>query len=244
MRVFLLAGDYNGERLYQLKNKEKQYLGKVLRLSVGAELTAKDRKENYYKATLVDDDTLSLEKTDNPELTMLDDLSGYKGEFKSISMFISILKGKKNEMVVRALTEMGIKRIFLVKTDFVQEREFSAHQKDRLDTILKEAVQQSGSAAPILIGPISFDEALKEAGNDAIMLHQSRRNKTISLKEAIREDMDEISCFIGPEGGFSDEECEKAEAIGVKTVLLNTNILRAETAAIYSAASIQTLLQG
>ena len=66
------------------------------------------------------------------------------------------------------------------------------------------------------------------------------------LTEAVRE-MDknyDFACFIGPEGGFSDLECEMAEDKGIKTVLLNTNILRAETAAIYTASSLQTLIQG
>ena len=106
MRVFLLSGDFKGDRIYTLKSKEKQYLGKVLRLEVGTVFTAKDRKENYYRAELIDEGTLSLELSENYEETLLDGLSGYKGEFSHITMYISILKGKKNETVVRALTEM------------------------------------------------------------------------------------------------------------------------------------------
>lgn len=246
MRIFLLSGDYNGERLYSLKSKEKQYLGKVLRLEVGTVFTAKDRKENYYTAELIDEDTLSLVSSDKPEETLLDGLSGYKGEFFPITMFISILKGKKNEMVVRALTEMGVTRIIFVKTEFVQEKDFTSHQRERLESIVKEAVQQSGAKSPILEGPIDFKKALENAPKNSMILHQSTRGKTMCLTEAV-EEMDknyDFACFIGPEGGFSDSECELAEDKGIKTVLLNTNILRAETAAIYTAASLQTLIQG
>ncbi len=246
MRIFLLSGDYNGERLYSLKSKEKQYLGKVLRLEVGTVFTAKDRKENYYTAELINEDTLSLVSSDKPEETLLDGLSGYKGEFSPITMFISILKGKKNEMVVRALTEMGVKRIIFVKTEFVQEKDFTSHQRERLESIVKEAVQQSGAKSPILEGPIDFRKAIEIAPENSMILHQSTRGKTMCLTEAVRE-MDknyDFACFIGPEGGFSDSECELAEDSGIKTVLLNTNILRAETAAIYTAASLQTLVQG
>ena len=246
MRIFLLSGDYNGERLYSLKSKEKQYLGKVLRLEVGTVFTAKDRKENYYTAELIDEDTLSLVSSDKPEETLLDGLSGYKGEFFPITMFISILKGKKNEMVVRALTEMGVTRIIFVKTEFVQEKDFTSHQRERLESIVKEAVQQSGAKSPILEGPIDFRKALEIAPKNSMILHQSTRGKTMCLTEAV-EEMDknyDFACFIGPEGGFSDSECELAEDKGIKTVLLNTNILRAETAAIYTAASLQTLIQG
>ena len=50
------------------------------------------------------------------------------------------------------------------------------------------------------------------------------------------------SLFIGPEGGFSDEECCLAENKGFFSVLLRTNILRAETAAVYTSAAVQSLL--
>ena len=78
MRVFLLSGDFKGDRIYTLKSKEKQYLGKVLRLEVGTVFTAKDRKENYYRAELIDEGTLSLELSENYEETLLDGLSGHK----------------------------------------------------------------------------------------------------------------------------------------------------------------------
>lgn len=246
MRVFLLSGEYNKDGFYALRAKEKQYLSKVLRLKIGTVFTAKDKKENYYRAELIDEDTLSLESSACPEETLLDGLSGYKGEFHSITMFISLLKGKKNELVVRALTEMGIERIVFVRTQFVQEKELTSHQIERLDAIVKEAVQQSGAKALEIEGPIDFDEAIEKCPSNSIILHQSPRNETKCLSETIGEMDSEkpFGCFIGPEGGFSDSECEKAENKGIKTVLLNTNILRAETAAIYASAALQTLLQG
>ena len=44
-----------------------------------------------------------------------------------------------------------------------------------------------------------------------------------------------IALFIGPEGGFSDEEIEEAAAVGVQPVTLGSRILRAETAAVVAA---------
>ena len=141
---------------------------------------------------------------------------------------------------------MGVQRIIFVKTEFVQEKDFTSHQRERLESIVKEAVQQSGAKSPILEGPINFEKAIEQAPKNSMILHQSTRGKTMCLTEAVRE-MDknyDFACFIGPEGGFSDSECEMAEDKGIKTVLLNTNILRAETAAIYTASSLQTLIQG
>ena len=77
MRVFLFDKSFSGEKTYTLKKRDRQYLLKVLRLSVGETFTAKDVDDNYYKATIIDEDTLSVEVTDTPEETLLDHLSAY-----------------------------------------------------------------------------------------------------------------------------------------------------------------------
>jgi 16S rRNA (uracil1498-N3)-methyltransferase len=45
-----------------------------------------------------------------------------------------------------------------------------------------------------------------------------------------------IALFIGPEGGFDEEEIAAAQTAGVLPVTLGPRILRAETAAIVAAA--------
>ena len=244
MRIFLLGQDYDGSPLYSLKKREIQYLEKVLRLEKGTVFTAKDKDENYYEATLEDEGTLLLKPTMTPEDTLLDSLSGFSGPFAPIDVYVSILKGKKNESVVRALTEIGVRRIIFMDTDNVQEHGLSIHQRERLETILKEAVQQSGSKPPVLSGPISFSEAVETAEGKRLILHQSLRGNTTYLEKVFsKEDIKIVaSLFIGPEGGFSDEECCLAENNGFFSVLLRTNILRAETAAVYTSAAVQSLL--
>ena len=145
---------------------------------------------------------------------------------------------------MRALTEIGVRRIIFMDTDNVQEHGFSIHQRERLETILKEAVQQSGSKPPVLSGPISFSEAVETAEGKRLILHQSLRGNTTYLEKVFsKEDIKIVaSLFIGPEGGFSDEECCLAENKGFFSVLLRTNILRAETAAVYTSAAVQSLL--
>ncbi|MGN1164705.1 MAG: RsmE family RNA methyltransferase [Candidatus Ornithospirochaeta sp.] len=244
MRVFLLDKEYDSGSIYTLRKREVQYLTKVLRLETGTVFTAKDKDENYYRATLIDPKTLSLEPTENPEETLMDSLSSYCGPFAPIDVYVSLLKGKKNEGVVRALTEIGVRRIVLVDSQNVQEHTLSPHQKERLETILKEAVQQCGGKAPVLIGPVSFNEAVQSAEGTKVILHQSTRGKTTTLSKIFSSGDVKIvaSLFIGPEGGFSDEECDLAENHGAEPVLLRTNILRAETASVYAASVVQSLL--
>ena len=243
MRVFLLKHE-SKDGIYHLTTKEKNYLFRVLRLNVNDIFTAKDSKEQYYKAFLFDENSITLEKTEKPEETLLDSLSSYRGPFVPLTVFISVLKGKKNEIQVRALTEIGVSRIVLVNTSFTQSP-LSQHEIERLKAIIAEAVQQSGSKEPELEGPVDFTSALSLADNLTLILHQSSLEKTKTLSEALSDaDINtRISVMIGPEGGFSDDECDKALSKGAIPVLLNTNILRAETAAIYTASAVQALLQ-
>ena len=244
MRIFLLR-EGAGEGIYKLSSKERIYLTRVLRLEINSTFTAKDRDGRFYKAFLFDGDTLALEPTDAPEETLLDGLSSYKGPFVPITAFISVLKGKKNELEARALTEIGVRRIVLMETEFTQSP-LSGHQIERIEAIIREAVQQSGSQAPELIGPVSFSEALGMAEGRTLLLHQSALGEEPKRLSDVLSDLDgtvPVSMMIGPEGGFSDRECALACSEGAVAVLLNTNILRAETAAIYTAAAIQSFFQ-
>ena len=240
MRVFLLSGNADGG-IYKLSQKERRYLFSVLRLNVNDVFTAKDKNGDFYKAFLFSEDSMTLERTENPENTLLDSLSSYKGPLLPITMMVSVLKNKKNETEIRMLTEMGVRKIVLMNTEFT-EGYLNDHQKERLSLIMREAVQQSGANLPELIGPIPFSEALKEAEGRLMILHQGIRKDSSSIIKAM-EGSSSATAMIGPEGGFSDSECEEAERAGAIPVLLKTNILRSETAAVYAASAIQTILQ-
>jgi 16S rRNA (uracil1498-N3)-methyltransferase len=45
-----------------------------------------------------------------------------------------------------------------------------------------------------------------------------------------------LACFIGPEGGFTDDEVGLARSSGILTITLGERILRMETAAVVALA--------
>ena len=86
---------------------------------------------------------------------------------------------------------------------------------------------------------MSFAEACESADGFGVIPWEGERAR--SLKHALN-DMDrtahDISVFIGPEGGYTGEEIELAESLGVVSVSLGKRILRAETAGVVTAAAI------
>jgi len=78
---------------------------------------------------------------------------------------------------------------------------------------------------------MSFAEAVKEASEmDGAMIPYELEEKR-GLKEFLNDfDGRSLGIFIGPEGGFSAEEIEKALMAGIMPVTLGKRILRTETA--------------
>lgn len=241
MRIFLLDDSCNGEGTYSLRKREQQYLFKVLRLKDGEVFTAKDQAGRFYTARIAGD-TLLLEYTEKPEETLLDGLSAYKEDIYPVKVCQCICKGKKNEDIVRMLTEAGCEEIVFLKSRYSQNDSFSAHDLQRLETIRKEAIQQSGSATAVKpFRIISIEELCEEENRPVIFLHQSQRGSTRLLKEVLTsiDSPQGVVLVVGSEGGFSDDECEYLESHGALCALLQTNILRAETAGIYALGVIQ-----
>ncbi len=242
MRIFLLSGPVKGE-VYSLSQKELHYLKDVLRIKENTVFTARDKNNLYYKALLIGD-TLTLEETDDAEETLLDSLSGYDEEIFPLYVYQCLCKGKKNESIMRMLTEAGCREINFVRSRYTQIKELSVHDKERLEAARREAIQQSGSKTLCPeIEVLSLEEVVKRAPKPLLFLHQSRREKTLSLKaifSAFSPAPSSFSLLIGSEGGFSAEECDFLEENGAVCVLLPTNVLRAETAGIFTAGAILT----
>ena len=104
----------------------------------------------------------------------------------------------------------------------------------RWNAVSESAAKQSKRLIiPEVTGVMTFQEALNYAGgfdkNIIPFEHAEGMADTKAYFAGIRPGM---SCgiFIGPEGGFEDEEISRASEAGVKPVTLGKRILRTETA--------------
>ena len=105
----------------------------------------------------------------------------------------------------------------------------------RSEIIIKEAAEQSGrSKLPVLFDPVSFGNAIEIAKNSGglnILAHNIGDH--VSLKYFCeRKDLPlSINLFIGPEGGYSEEEVSLARENDFKLCRLASEFY-GETAAI------------
>ena len=142
------------------------------------------------------------------------------------------------EMVVQKATEIGVSHIYPLITDRTEKHRINKFE--RLFTIAVEATEQSRRIkVPIIHHPVNFQEVVKKTEN-AYMAYEYEEKKFLSdyLPEIKKNKVAHL--FIGPEGGFAQQEIDAALKNGVKTFTFGPRILRTETATL-SALSIMLL---
>jgi 16S rRNA (uracil1498-N3)-methyltransferase len=145
---------------------------------------------------------------------------------RNVTLYCSVLKRENFEWVVQKCAELGVKNIVPV----IAGRTVKTGLKmDRLRMIAKEAAEQSGrGVVPEICEPMNFASALLEAKKNALNIFF--HTKTGKHKD--QRTMNTIGLWIGPEGGWTEQEAKQALDLGFQMGSLGMLVLRAETAAI------------
>ncbi len=243
MRQFVLPSRTSGEELLELQGKNHRYLSRVLRLSTGDEFPAVDPEGSRYRCRV---DSISEDTT---ILTVYPDSTGEPRErSEEVSVIMGIPKGRKLDQVIRQCTECGVKEIIPLlsrNTDIRLDEKDVTRKLERWARVAREAQQQSGTpTAPEISRPLKvpqLKEALKKYSH-VLVCHESKRSET-SLHQLLEGATGGIAVLIGPEGGFSPEELELFDSFYYDSLYLGESVLRAETAALYAVAAVQTIVR-
>jgi 16S rRNA (uracil1498-N3)-methyltransferase len=221
MRLHRLIGDFDlSKKELEITNPEiiKQIKG-VLRLEIGDKIILGDGKGSIVEATLVDlspeSISVSLERVKTGEVIGL-----------KVNLYLAILKKENFELAVQKAVECGVASI----TPIITERTVKTGLNiTRLQKIIREASEQCGqNMVPTLLPILDFSVALAygSAAEEKIIFHLVEENYQADKTPK------SASIFIGPEGGFTENEIKLAEKAGYKVASLGPLTLRGETAAI------------
>ncbi|MDY2957132.1 MAG: 16S rRNA (uracil(1498)-N(3))-methyltransferase [Lachnospiraceae bacterium] len=152
-----------------------------------------------------------------------------------ITLYQGLPKADKMDLIVQKAVELGASRIVPVamKRSIVKlDEKKSEHKIKRWDTIIKNAAEQSKrSVLPEITNIMTFNEAIKAAQDSFILLpYESARGVEYTREVLSGIDKKSVSIFIGPEGGFDDDEIDFAIENGAHIISLGRRILRTETA--------------
>ncbi|CAG0968210.1 partial Ribosomal RNA small subunit methyltransferase E, partial [Anaerolineae bacterium] len=161
-----------------------------------------------------------------------------------ITLYQGLLKGQKFDWVLQKGTELGItafvpvlaERCILGSLDDVSDA-----RVERWERIVVEAAEQAGRAVlPSLASAMLFAHACDQAKRNGFALIPWEGEHERGLREALANvpKSKEVSLFIGPEGGFTEDEIALARERGILPVSLGARILRAETAGLAAASAI------
>ncbi len=151
-----------------------------------------------------------------------------------IIICVSIARGQRFDWLVGKCTELGVERIVPVILERTVKSGGSDISVERYNRIAIESSKQCGRVfLPQIERPVKFEHALKIMSQDypqGIFLFGSP-DKNAKPVHQIFDPQKDYVCFIGPEGGFSDNEIGLLTGNNAVAVKLTQTILRVETAA-------------
>ena len=160
----------------------------------------------------------------------------------NINLFQSISSNEKMDMVIQKATELGVSSIqpiftsrSTIKLSLDRTKKRVIHWKQ----VSISACEQSGrSKIPTIKSPIEFDQISKGIKTNSLnlLLHPDNLEESSNLPNQYSGD---INIFIGPEGGFSQDEVLLLKKQNCINIQLGPRILRTETAPLAIIAILQ-----
>ena len=233
MHRFYLPQGMDGAGHAVLDAEESKHAGKVLRLSAGDRVECFDGRGSAWLCALGFSGTTAF-------VDRLEDLPSRESDTR-ITLYQGMPKSDKLELIIQKITELGAVRVVPVNMTYSVAKAEGADAKkkcERWQRIAYEAAKQCGRAlVPEVALPMSFAQALTDMRARKLMLMPYEVPVGGGLN-ALPVGAKDIGILIGPEGGISPEEVEKAKAAGAVPVTLGSRILRTETAAIATVAMV------
>lgn len=232
------------EKEIMLTGTDVNHIRNVLRMRTGEEILVSNGQGSDYHCRLE-----SIEET-TVTASIMWRLDGNAELPISITLFQGLPKGDKLEFIIQKCVELGAVRIVpvstrrtIVKLDAKKEQA----KRKRWMGISESAAKQSGRGiVPEVTKVMDFSEALREAESMDVCLIpyelaegiEHTREVCASIKPS-----QSVGIFIGPEGGFEEEEVSRAIEAGAIPLTLGKRILRTETAGMALISVLAYLLE-
>ena len=220
--------------------QDVKHIKNVLRMTKNDVVIACDNQGMEYNCSIKEINN------DNVVLTLISKNISQNEPKTKVTLYQGIPKGEKMEFIIQKAVELGINSIIPVTTTrtVVKINKESEQKKiARWNRIAMEASKQSGrDYIPEVKKPIFFEDIQKFSSGNSINIIPYEKECKKGLKDLFScyniNSINTINILIGPEGGFSEEEIEKAKFLGFDSISLGRRILRTETAAITTLSII------
>ena len=173
---------------------------KVLRGRTGDALEVVDADRRLFLAEL----------NEGGEASVLEALQAPDEGDLDLTLYQAVPKGGRMDLVVEKATEVGVTRIVPLVTErgVVTPR---GGKVERWRRVAEAAARQSlRLRVPEVMEPVRFSEAVRGVEGDGVMLHNAPDLEPLEAVISLP-----ASLFVGPEGGWSEDEFREAEEVGL-----------------------------
>ncbi len=226
-RFFLSEPLSVGSRLSLPLDKSKQ-IANVLRLRPDDHVTLFNGDGMEYDATLREVGRGQVVA----EIRAIE--TGTRWSDPPVELALSMIKSDRFEWALQKTTELGIHRLIPMNAERgvislrVDRKE---RRRERWMKIATEAAEQSGRTDVPRIDEIqTFDDVIAPGDARVVVLWEDE--EAVYLPEIALDNDRPVRLIVGPEGGFTGDEIEKAIQAGATTASLGPLTLRSETAAV------------
>lgn len=251
MYHFFVESSQISDKHVIIRGEDVNHIKNVLRLRIGDEISVSngaDRKDYRCGIVSATDTEVRCEirfiKEDGVELP------------SKVYLFQGLPKGDKMELIIQKTVELGVYEIIpvamrrcVVKLDAKK----AAAKTVRWQAVAEAAAKQSRRGiVPLVREVMTYRDALRYAAAMDCRLvpyEMEERLDNASGMEGTRRIIggilpgSSVAVFIGPEGGFAEEEIRSAMDCGMQPVTLGRRILRTETAGMTVMAWIMYQLE-
>ncbi len=155
-----------------------------------------------------------------------------------LTLYEAIPKGGRMDLLVEKATEIGATRIVPLVTERGIARPRGG-KVERWRRVAEAAARQSlRVGVPEVAEPVDLSGAIREVGKDGVLLHNAPELEVLETVVS-----SPAALFIGPEGGWSEEELRMAGEAGLSLAQLGPYRLRSETAGIVAVARARAALE-
>ena len=233
-----------GEKTIRIIGSDVNHIRNVLRMKPGEEILISDGEKKEYHCEI---------KTLDPEyveaLIMFVKEEGLELPSK-VYLFQGLPKNDKMELIIQKAVELGVYAVVpvatkraVVKLDDKKE----AKKLVRWQSISESAAKQAKRLIiPEVMPVMSFKEAVAFSQTMDVRLIPYELAENMAYTRQVLSQIkpgQSIGIFIGPEGGFAEEEVELALNSGMETITLGKRILRTETAGMTVLSILMYLLE-
>ena len=242
MPKFFVDKNSIGEKNIEITGDDANHIATVLRAKVDEEIVICDGYGTDYRCRLIGI---------NKKQVLAEIIEKFKNENEpdlKITLFQGLPKGDKMELVIQKCIEIGVDKIVPVMTEntVVKIGDKAEKKNIRWNKIAESAAKQCGRGKiPHVDKIISFKEAIESIKDlDTAIIPYEKETKNSIKKFATNFKGNSIGIFIGPEGGFSEEEIALCKENGIESVTLGKRILRTETAGLVTSVILLYELEG